>query len=200
MRASRSPSAPRRPVGHETAFAQLASTSLGVPFEDVTVVHSDTRLVARGEGTWGSRSLQIGGSSVYERAEAVVETGRRTAAALLEVDAEDVERVEGGFAVVGAPDRSVDWSQVVVASDDGAIRAEGRFRQRGSTFPFGAHVAIVDVDTGTGDVRLLRHVAVDDCGRIPSIRCSSEGSSTEGSGRGSAGVVRGGALRRAATR
>ena len=64
------------------------------------------------------------------------------------------------------PDRSVDWSQVVVASDDGAIRAEGRFRQRGSTFPFGAHVAIVDVDTGTGDVRLLRHVAVDDCGRI----------------------------------
>ncbi len=91
--------------GHETAFAQLASASLGVPFEDVTVVHSDTGLVARGEGTWGSRSLQIGGSSVYEQAEAVVETGRRTAAALLEVDAEDVERVEGGFAVVGAPDR-----------------------------------------------------------------------------------------------
>ena len=114
--------------GHETSFAQLASTSLGVPFEDVTVVHSDTRLVARGEGTWGSRSLQIGGSSVYEQAEAVVETGRRTAAAMLEVDAEDVERVEGGFAVAGAPDRSVSWSEVVVATDDGAVHAEGRFR------------------------------------------------------------------------
>jgi carbon-monoxide dehydrogenase large subunit len=152
--------------GHETSFAQLASTSLGVPFEDVTVVHSDTGLVARGEGTWGSRSLQIGGSSVYEQAEAVVETGRRTAAAMLEVDAEDVERIEGGFAVAGAPDRSVGWSEVVVASDEGAIRAEGRFRQRGSTFPFGAHVSVVEVDTATGAVRLLRHVAVDDCGRI----------------------------------
>jgi carbon-monoxide dehydrogenase large subunit len=152
--------------GHETAFAQLASASLGIPFEDVTVVHSDTGLVARGEGTWGSRSLQIGGSSVFEQAEAVVEKGREAAAALLEVDAADVERIEGGFAVMGAPDRSVGWAEVVGSRDDGAMRAEGRFRQRGSTFPFGAHVAVVDVDTATGEVRLLRHVAVDDCGRI----------------------------------
>jgi carbon-monoxide dehydrogenase large subunit len=152
--------------GHETAFAQLASTSLGIRFEDVTVVHSDTGLVARGEGTWGSRSLQIGGSSVFEQAEAVVEKGREVAAAMLEVDAADVERVEGGFAVLGAPDRSVRWSEVAGASDGGALRVEGRFRQRGSTFPFGAHVAVVEVDTATGEVRLLRHVAVDDCGRI----------------------------------
>jgi len=152
--------------GHETAFAQLVAASLGVPFEDVTIVHSDTGLVARGEGTWGSRSLQVGGSSVFERAEAVVEQGRDVAAGLLEVDATDVERVDGGFAVVGAPDRSVEWGEVVAASDDGALRAEGRFRQRGSTFPFGAHVAVVEVDTATGEVRVLRHVAVDDCGRI----------------------------------
>ena len=152
--------------GHETAFAQLVAASLGIPFEEVTVVHSDTGLVARGEGTWGSRSLQIGGSSVFEQAEAVVEQGREVAAALLEVDAADVERVEGGFAVVGAPDRGVGWCEVVGGSDGGALRAEGRFRQRGSTFPFGAHVAVVEVDTVTGAVRLLRHVAVDDCGRI----------------------------------
>jgi carbon-monoxide dehydrogenase large subunit len=152
--------------GHETAFAQLASATLGVPFENVVVVHSDTGLVARGEGTWGSRSLQIGGSSVYEQAEAVVGKGREAAAMLLEVDAEDVERVEGGFAVVGAPDRSVGWVEVAAASEGGSIRAEGRFRQRGSTFPFGAHVAVVEVDTESGGVRLLRHVAVDDCGRI----------------------------------
>ena len=152
--------------GHETAFAQLASASLGIPFEDVTVVHSDTGLVARGEGSWGSRSLQIGGSSVLEQAEAVVEKGREVAAAMLEVDAADVERVEGGFSVLGAPDRNVRWSEVAGASDGGALRAEGRFRQRGSTFPFGAHVAVVEVDTATGEVRLLRHVAVDDCGRI----------------------------------
>jgi aerobic carbon-monoxide dehydrogenase large subunit len=151
--------------GHETAFAQLASASLGVSFDDITVVHSDTGLVARGEGTWGSRSLQIGGSSVYEQAEAVVEKGRTAAAALLEVDVADVERVEGGFAVLGAPDRSIGWAEVV-ASEPGPIRAEGRFRQRGSTFPFGAHVAVVEVDTATGEVELLRHVGVDDCGRI----------------------------------
>jgi aerobic carbon-monoxide dehydrogenase large subunit len=82
--------------GHETAFAQIASSSLGIPFEDVKVVHSDTALVARGQGTWGSRSLQIGGSSVLEQAEALVERGREVASALLEVDVEDVERVEGG--------------------------------------------------------------------------------------------------------
>jgi aerobic carbon-monoxide dehydrogenase large subunit len=82
------------------------------------------------------------------------------------VDAADVERLENGFAVVGAPERSVGWAEVVGGSDDGAVRAEGRFRQRGSTFPFGSHVAVVEVDTATGEVRLLRHVAVDDCGRI----------------------------------
>jgi carbon-monoxide dehydrogenase large subunit len=152
--------------GHETAFAQLVSASLGIPFEDVTVVHSDTGSVARGEGTWGSRSLQIGGSSVFEQAEAVVDKGREVAATLLEVDAADIERVEGGFAVVGAPDRSLGWTEVAGASDGGALRSEGRFRQRGSTFPFGTHVAVVEVDTVTGAVRLLRHIAVDDCGRI----------------------------------
>jgi aerobic carbon-monoxide dehydrogenase large subunit len=152
--------------GRDTAFAQIASSSLGIAFEDVRIVHSDTSLVARGEGTWGSRSLQIGGSSVFEQAEAVVARGREIAATILEVDVEDVERVEGGFAVVGAPDRQVGWPEVAGASDGGALRAEGRWRQRGSTFPFGAHVAVVEVDASTGDVRLRRHVAVDDCGRI----------------------------------
>jgi carbon-monoxide dehydrogenase large subunit len=152
--------------GHETAFAQIVSESLGIPFEDVTVVHSDTGLVPRGEGTWGSRSLQIGGSSVYVQSEAVVERGRAVAAALLEAEEADVERVEGGFAVLGAPDRSVGWDEVAGASDGGALRAEDRWRQRGSTYPFGTHVAVVEVDTATGGVRLRRHVAVDDCGRI----------------------------------
>jgi carbon-monoxide dehydrogenase large subunit len=152
--------------GHETAFAQIASSTLGIPFEDVTVVHSDTGRVARGEGTWGSRSLQIGGSSVLTQAEVVVERGRELAATILEVDPIDVERVEGGFAVVGAPDRHVGWADVVRAGGGGAIHAEGRWRQRGSTFPFGAHVAVVEVDTSTGDVLLRRYVAVDDCGRI----------------------------------
>ena len=151
--------------GHETAFAQLTSAVLGSRSgrDRRPLRHRPRR---PGEGTWGSRSLQIGGSSVLERAEAVVERGREVAASLLEADVADVERVEGGFAVVGALDRAVRWTDVVRASGDGAIRDEGRFRQRGSTFPFGAHVAVVEVDTETGEVRLLRHVAVDDCGRI----------------------------------
>ena len=152
--------------GHETAFAQLASASLGIPFEDVTVVHSDTglggarrgdvglalaadrRLVGlragrsgRGEGSRGRRRATGGGCG-----------GRRTRRG----------RVRGRRG--SRSQRRV--GEVAGGSDGGALRAEGRFRQRGSTFPFGAHVAVVEVDTVTGHVELLRHVAVDDCGRI----------------------------------
>jgi carbon-monoxide dehydrogenase large subunit len=161
--------------GHETAFAQLASGVLRVPFEAVRVVHSDTGLVRRGAGTWGSRSLQAGGSSVLERSGEVLEQARLLAAHLLEVDASDLEPIDGGgFAVRGAPDRAVTLAELAVAASDRsttpgmepALRAEGVYREPGSTFPFGAHVAVVEVDTETGEVRLVRHVAVDDCGRV----------------------------------
>ena len=114
--------------GHETAFAQLASASLGIPFEDVTVVHSDTGLVARGEGTWGSRSLQIGGSSVFEQAEAVVEKGREVAAALLEVDAGGYRTRRGR---VRGPRRA--RSQHRVGRD--RRRERGRLGPRGRSIP-----------------------------------------------------------------
>jgi carbon-monoxide dehydrogenase large subunit len=161
--------------GHETAFAQLASGVLGVPFDAVRVVHSDTGLVRRGAGTWGSRSLQAGGSSVLERSGEVLEQARRLAAHLLEVDGSDLEPIDGGgFAVRGAPDRAVTLAELAAVAEDGsvppdmepALRAEGVYREPGSTFPFGAHVAVVEVDTETGQVRLVRHVAVDDCGRV----------------------------------
>jgi carbon-monoxide dehydrogenase large subunit len=161
--------------GHETAFAQLVSGVLGIPFESIRVVHSDTGLVPRGEGTWGSRSLQAGGSAVYEQAEVVLTKARTLAAHLLEVDEADVILADGGFAVNGAPERFLEWAEVARAGADlgrvpeGAasiLRAEGRFRERGSTFPFGTHVAVVEVDLETGDARSIRHVAVDDCGRI----------------------------------
>jgi carbon-monoxide dehydrogenase large subunit len=161
--------------GHETAFAQLASGVLGIGFGDVTVIHSDSSLVPRGEGTWGSRSLQAGGSSVYERANEVLEKARRVAAHLLEVDTADVVAQDGGFHVTGAPEREIQWSEVASAASDGSglpegldpgLHSEGRYREPGSTFPFGAHVSVVEVDTETGEVRPVRHVAVDDCGRI----------------------------------
>jgi carbon-monoxide dehydrogenase large subunit len=162
--------------GHETAFAQIVSSVLGVPFEAVRVIHSDTGVVPRGEGTWGSRSLQAGGSAIFERAGAVVEKARRIAAHLLETDVADLSAfVDGRIGVAGAPDRSVSWADIAAAATDPAqlpaemeprLASSGTFREHGSTFPFGTHVAVVEVDTETGDVRLVRHIAVDDCGRI----------------------------------
>jgi aerobic carbon-monoxide dehydrogenase large subunit len=162
--------------GHETAFAQLASSVLGVAFGAVRVVHSDTGVVTRGAGTWGSRSLQAGGSSVAERAAEVLETAHALAAYLFESDPTDVEPAPGGgFALRGVPGSRLTLGELAEATIDPAIaqlgfgpglRAEGVYREPGSTFPFGAHVAVVEVDTETGAVRLTRHVAVDDCGRV----------------------------------
>jgi carbon-monoxide dehydrogenase large subunit len=155
--------------GHETAFAQIAGGILAVPIERVRVVHSDTAVVERGEGTWGSRSLQAGGSSVALRAGEVVVRARELAAALLEVDVADLEGpVDGGFRVAGAPEREASWQELAAEAGrrDEPLVAKGRYAEPGSTYPFGAHVAVVEVDPETGKVWPLRHVAVDDCGRI----------------------------------
>jgi carbon-monoxide dehydrogenase large subunit len=159
--------------GHETAFAQLAAGLLEVPIEAVRVLHSDTAEVARGEGTFGSRSLQTAGGSVYEAAETVIDRARRLAAHLLEAAPEDVSLLPGGrFGVAGAPDTALSWAELALAAEDPpegiepGLRAETRRYQTEHTYPFGAHVAVVEVDVETGDVRLVRHVAVDDCGRV----------------------------------
>jgi carbon-monoxide dehydrogenase large subunit len=162
--------------GHETAFAQLASDLLKVPFDRVTVRHSDTAVVPKGDGTMGSRSLQLGGSAMWNAGEEVVEKARRIAAHLLEASVDDVELSDDGrVGIVGAPDRSYTWADLAtVASDpsrlpegvDPGLRANHDFDGGGNTYPFGAHVAVVEVDAETGRVQVLRHVAVDDCGRI----------------------------------
>jgi carbon-monoxide dehydrogenase large subunit len=162
--------------GHETAFAQLVSGTLGLPLASIRVLHSDTAEVPRGEGTFGSRSLQIGGSAVYEAGRAVLDRARFLAAQLLEVALEDVvPTAEGRLGVAGAPEASVGWAELAAAAADPSRLPEGvapglgsetRFFLREHTYPFGAHVAVVEVDTETGEVRLVRHVAVDDCGRI----------------------------------
>lgn len=161
--------------GHETAFAQIAAAVLGMRLGDVRVVHSDTGAVPKGEGTFGSRSLQIGGTNVLRAAELVLEKARVIAAHVLEVAPEDLVPEEGGLAVAGVPDRRVSWGELArIASDPARLPeglapglvAEGDFIQGEGTFPFGSHVAVVEVDLETGEVQLLRHVAVDDCGRI----------------------------------
>jgi aerobic carbon-monoxide dehydrogenase large subunit len=162
--------------GHETSFAQIASAILGIPMDRVRVVHSDTGVVPSGEGTYGSRSLQIGGSAVWNASQAVLEKARRVAAHLLEVaEADIVHHDDGRVGVAGAPDRALTWGELAMAATESPRLPEGlepglsasvKFKQKDSTFPFGAHVAVVEVDMETGEVRPVRHVAVDDCGRI----------------------------------
>ena len=154
--------------GHETAFSMLISEQLGVPMEDVKVVHGDTDIVPFGQGTMGSRSLQTGGVAINMAAAEVVEKARQLAADLLEADPGDVvlDKVGGRFHVAGTPAVTRTWSDVVAAAGEDGLTAEVTFTPQGPTFPFGAHIAVVDVDTETGQVRLTRIVAVDDAGRI----------------------------------
>ncbi len=164
--------------GHETAWAQLAAGVLGVGLDQVRVVHSDTARVPSGGGTMASRSLQVGGSAVLRAGEQVLSRGRELAAHLLEARVEDVVVHPGqGLGVAGAPATALSWAALAEAAADPAHRppgadsapalaAEVSFEMQGSTYPFGAHLAVVEVDAETGLVRLLRHVAVDDSGRV----------------------------------
>jgi len=154
--------------GHASAFAAVVAERLSVAVDAVRLVQSDTALVPRGGGTGGSRSLQLAGSAVSEAAERVAELAKELAARRLEAAAFDVVLDDGRFCVAGVPSRSLGWSEVLEqAREDGVeLFASVDFAQAGATFPFGAHVAVVEVDTETGAVRPLRHVAVDDCGRI----------------------------------
>lgn len=155
--------------GHETSLAQVAATALAVPLDAVHVVHSDTSLVARGTGTYGSRSLQLAGSAIHRSAIEVYERARQLAAELLEADPADIVTVEPGhLSVSGVPSRSVDWADVARAASKEQVElfAEDDFSQEGGTYPSGTHFAVVEVDTETGQVRLRRMVAVDDCGTI----------------------------------
>jgi carbon-monoxide dehydrogenase large subunit len=155
--------------GHATAFAMVASDRLGIPIEKIKFVQSDTATVPRGGGTGGSRSLQMAGNAVRAAADDVLEQGRKRAAALLEASVDDVQLTEDGtFGVRGVPTATVTWAQVASSAESEGERifAGLDFHQDSATFPFGAHVAVVEVDTETGRVTPRRHVAVDDCGRV----------------------------------
>src|SRR6266851_1803172 len=150
--------------GHETAYAQLAASLLGVPMERISVVQSDTNQLRSGDGTYGSRSLQLGGSAVRGACIALVQKAREAAARRLEASVEDIERTaDGGFGVRGVPGSSLSWADLAA---EAMLIVEDEFEQDGQTFPFGCHVAVVEVDVETGEARLIRHVAVDDCGTI----------------------------------
>ncbi|WP_406080262.1 xanthine dehydrogenase family protein molybdopterin-binding subunit [Micromonospora sp. NBC_00858] len=150
--------------GHVTAWAMIAADVLAVPMDRVDVRHSDTATVAEGGGTGGSRSLQTGGMAVREAALALVERGRDVAAVRLGVPRDEVEFTAGRFQAPGG--RVVDWAELAAddAGPDGGLRVEATFQPSAATCPFGAHLAVAEVDTETGQVTLLRAVAVDDAG------------------------------------
>jgi carbon-monoxide dehydrogenase large subunit len=154
--------------GLATALAMVVSDHTGLPLDAVRVVHGDTDLVTGGTGTFGSRSLQLGGSAVRGAVVEVVEQARRLAAEQLEAAAEDVvlDPATGRFHVAGTPAVGRSWAEVLAAAGVPALRADHTFTATQPTYPFGAHVAVVEVDTETGDVRLRRLVACDDAGRI----------------------------------
>jgi carbon-monoxide dehydrogenase large subunit len=153
--------------GHHTAWAMLVSEATGIPMDKMEFHFGDTDDVARGGGTGGSRSLQVGGSAVKLAAEAVIEKAKQRAADLLEAAVEDVviDTVRGAFHVAGSPAPSRSWAELVVGLDE-TLEAEVDYVPEGATFPFGSHVCVVEVDTDTGSVAVIRHIACDDAGTI----------------------------------
>jgi len=144
-----------------------------VDWEDVIVSHGDTQGAPQSIGTFGSRSAGLGGSALAQASVEVREKGRRLAAHLLEASVDDVEPVRGGFQVRGAPDRIVGWDRLgdfahrgigLPASESPGLESTVFFRQDQPAWSFGAGLAVVRIDRDTGQVRLDRFVAVDDCG------------------------------------
>jgi aerobic carbon-monoxide dehydrogenase large subunit len=156
--------------GHATAWSMLVAERLGLRLEDVEFVQSDTDLVARGVGTYASRSLQTGGVAANQAAVQVLTIAKDLAADLLEADPADIvlSQAGGGLQVAGSPSTRRSWGELAEAATEkgSSLAAEVDFTAPGPTFPFGAHLAVVEVDTETGKVVLRRIVAVDDAGRI----------------------------------
>ena len=153
--------------GHHTSWAMIVSDLTGIPMDRIEFRFGDTEDVDHGGGTGGSRSLQVGGTAAKLAAEAVIEKARQAAADLLEAAPEDVvlDTARGVFHVQGSPQPARSWSELVVSGGI-ELSAGVDFVPEGSTFPFGSHVSVVEVDTETGSVAIRRHVACDDAGTI----------------------------------
>ncbi|MDQ3866890.1 MAG: molybdopterin-dependent oxidoreductase [Actinomycetota bacterium] len=161
--------------GHVTSWAQIAADELGVPFEDVEVLHGDTAISPLGMDTYGSRSLAVGGIALWNAAQKVKEKARRIAAHALEVAPDDLEWRDGRFQVRGAPEKAKTVPDVAFAAWTAHDLPEGEepglegthvYDPPNFTFPAGAHVCAVEVDPETGDVEIVKYVAVDDCGNV----------------------------------
>ncbi len=155
--------------GHDTAWSMLVQEQTGIPMDKIELVWGDTDLVPIGTGTMGSRSLQQGGNAVFAVAGELVNKAKSVAARILEVSEADVvlDKDRASFHVVGTPAVTKTWADLAVAEkSSGGLNHADVINVSGATFPFGAHVAVVEVDTETGKVRHIAHTACDDAGKV----------------------------------
>jgi carbon-monoxide dehydrogenase large subunit len=161
--------------GHETTFSQLVADELGVPMEQIEIIHGDTGQIPFGMGTYGSRSASVGGTALLMSLNKIKEKGKKIAAHLMEASPNDIEYANGQFQVKGFPGKAVPFGQVALTAYVPHNYPEGLepgldetsfYDPSNFCFPFGAHACVVEVDRDTGRVKVLRYIAVDDVGNV----------------------------------
>ena len=161
--------------GHETTFSQLVADELGIPMEQVEIIHGDTGAIPFGMGTYGSRSGSVGGTAILMSLRKIKEKGKKIAAHLLEASPDDMEYANGQFQVKGAPGKAVPFGQVALTAYvphnypeglEPGLEETSFYDPSNFCFPFGAHACVVEVDRDTGHVKVLRYIAVDDVGNV----------------------------------
>jgi len=160
--------------GEETSFAQIAADELSVSVNDSTVIHGDTAIVQYGIGTFGSRGLAVGGTAVYMAIQKLKAKAAKLAAHLLQVDPSTVSFADGKFTSKAAADKQVTIQEVALAAHlarnlppdmEPGLSATAFYEPKNFTFPFGTHIAVVEIDRETGEIQFKRYIAVDDCGK-----------------------------------
>jgi carbon-monoxide dehydrogenase large subunit len=161
--------------GHETTMAQIVADHLGIPMDDVEIVHGDTGRVPFGMGTYGSRSASVGGTAIVMSLDKIKEKGKKIAAHLLEANPKDMEYVGGQFVVKGSPQKAIPFGQVALTAYvphnypeglEPGLEETSFYDPANFCVPFGAHACVVEVDPDTGHVKILRYLAVDDVGNV----------------------------------
>jgi len=161
--------------GHETTFSQLVADDLGIPMEQIEIVHGDTGSIPFGMGTYGSRSASVGGTAIKMSLDKIKEKGKRIAAHLLEASPKDIEYANGQFQVIGVPSKAIPFGAVALTAYiphnypeglEPGLEETSFYDPSNFCFPFGAHACVVEVDPDTGKVKVLRYVAVDDVGNV----------------------------------
>lgn len=161
--------------GQETSFAQMIADGLGVDIDDVKIVHGDTEIVQYGIGTFGSRAMAVGGAALHIAMEKIREKANKIAAHLLEANPQDIVMDDNMYFVQGNPDNALSLADISTTAHVGVNLPEGLepgmaethfFEPSNFTYPFGTHIAIVEVSADTGEIEIKRYIAVDDCGNI----------------------------------